>query len=71
MDKLITYLKAERGRLTALAKELNITPGAINQWRQVPDDKLLDVERVTCIPRQELRPDLFEGMKHKRRRVAA
>lgn len=63
MDKLTEYLKAERGRLSKLASALGITPGAINQWETVPADKLVSIETETGIPRQHLRPDLFEGMK--------
>jgi len=56
------YLKAKRGRLSELAAALKITPGAINQWDKVPADKLVAVSRETGIPRQELRPDLYEGI---------
>lgn len=62
MDKLREYLKAERGRLSALATALKITPGAISQWREVPADKLVSIEAATGIHRAELRPDLYEGM---------
>lgn len=37
----------------------NITPQAISQWKKVPADRVLDVERVTGISRHELRPDIF------------
>jgi len=67
MDKLNAYLKAERGRLSNLARALGITPAAINQWETVPADKLIVIEGETGIPRQELRPDLYEGMKKPRR----
>jgi hypothetical protein len=63
MDKLSTWIKAERGRLSKLAAHLNITAGAITQWSIVPADKLVAVEAFTSIPRQDLRPDLFEGMR--------
>ena len=63
MDKLSTWIKAERGRLSKLAAHLTITPGAITQWTNVPTDKLVAIETFTGIPRQELRPDLFEGMR--------
>jgi pyruvate kinase len=56
------YLKAERGRLSKLATALNITPAAINQWKIIPADKLVAISRETGIPRNELRPDLYEGM---------
>lgn len=62
MDKLNTWIKAERGRLTKLALAIKVTPGAITQWSEVPAKRLVDVSDVTGIPRQELRPDLYEGM---------
>lgn len=62
MDKLNTWIKAERGRLTKLALAIKVTPGAITQWSKVPADRVVKVSEVTDIPRQELRPDLYEGM---------
>lgn len=46
---------------TALSKALNeeITPQAISQWKQVPHERVLDVERATGVPRHRLRPDLY------------
>lgn len=62
MEKLITWIKAERGRLTKLALAIKVTPGAITQWSEVPAGRLVEIENFTKIPRQELRPDLYEGM---------
>lgn len=62
IEVLDEWLKAVRGRAGILADALNITRAAIPQWREVPADKLVAVERVTGIKRQVLRPDLFEGM---------
>jgi hypothetical protein len=62
MEKLTAWIKAERGRLAELAGACNITHAAILQWKRVPSDHLVAVERATGIPRQRLRPDLFEGM---------
>jgi DNA-binding transcriptional regulator YdaS (Cro superfamily) len=59
---LYKYLKAERGRLTNLARALKITPAAINQWKIIPADKLVAISNETGIPRHELRPDLYVGM---------
>lgn len=36
----------------------NITPQAISQWKQVPVERVIEVERVTGISRHILRPDL-------------
>ncbi|HXJ59411.1 MAG TPA: Cro/CI family transcriptional regulator [Verrucomicrobiae bacterium] len=43
----------------AIAKALNTTPQAISQWNRVPVLRVLDVERITGVPRHELRPDIY------------
>lgn len=59
MEQLIEWLNAERGRRGKLALALNITSGALSQWKQVPADRVIAVERVTGISRHVLRPDVF------------
>ena len=41
-----------------LAKELGIARQAITQWSRIPADRVIEIERLTGIPREELRPDL-------------
>jgi DNA-binding transcriptional regulator YdaS (Cro superfamily) len=55
-----SLLKSTRG-LTAreLAKQLGVTPQAVSQWRRVPAERVIDVERLTEIPRHTLRPDIY------------
>lgn len=59
MDKLSDWIKAERGRLSKLAAELGITPGAVTQWDEVPAERMGDISRVTGIAMRDLRPDIF------------
>lgn len=49
------------GGNTGLSRALDgeITPQAVSQWKQVPAERTLDVERVTGISRHRLRPDLY------------
>lgn len=56
-------LEAARGAAggnTGLSRKLGkLTPQAISQWKYVPARRVLDVERVTGVPRHQLRPDLY------------
>lgn len=45
--------------VTKIARELDIRPQAVSQWRRVPSGRVLDVERITNIPRCRIRPDLY------------
>jgi len=47
------------GNGTNLARLLGVTRSAITQWSQVPVLKVLDVERITGVPREELRSDIY------------
>lgn len=60
MNKLLEYLDAERGRRTALATHLKISPSAISMWGQVPTEQVKKVSTFTGIPARDLRPDLAD-----------
>lgn len=47
------------GGLSGLAEPLGITEQAVSQWDDVPPKRVLDVERISGVPRYELRPDLY------------
>lgn len=47
------------GSMYRLAKLLKITPQSVTQWRQIPTERIIEVERVTGVPREQLRPDLY------------
>ena len=51
--------KTIAGGNAALGRLLGISAHAVAQWRQVPAQRVVDVERVTGVSRQELRPDVF------------
>jgi DNA-binding transcriptional regulator YdaS (Cro superfamily) len=50
---------AAAGSRYRLAKELGLTPAAVEQWTAIPVRRVLDVERITGIDRTLLRPDLY------------
>jgi len=52
-------LGKERGLRIRIARECKVTHGAVYQWRSVPSQHVLTVERITGIPRFKLRPDIF------------
>ncbi|HEX2554212.1 MAG TPA: Cro/CI family transcriptional regulator [Microvirga sp.] len=46
----------------ALARRLGISRNAVSEWRakqRIPVERVLDLERLTGIPRHELRPDIY------------
>lgn len=52
--------KKNAGGTAALARALRkITSQAISQWRRVPAERVLEVERATSVSRHELRPDIY------------
>lgn len=60
MNEALEKAKATAGGNAALAKLIGgLTPQAISQWRRVPVERVLEVEKATGIPRHELRPDIY------------
>ncbi len=55
---LLAAIKVAGGH-TQLAEALGITRSAVHQWSAVPIERAADVERVTGISRERLRPDVF------------
>lgn len=54
-----------------LARRLGITPQALSQWDRVPPLRVLEVERITGVPRHELRPDIYPIPVSEREQVSA
>ena len=48
------------GSMAELARRLNLGPSALQKWHtQIPAARVVDIERVTGVPREQLRPDLY------------
>jgi DNA-binding transcriptional regulator YdaS (Cro superfamily) len=48
------------GATAELARGLGVTHAAVRQWEgRVPAERVIEVERLTGIPREALRPDLY------------
>jgi DNA-binding transcriptional regulator YdaS (Cro superfamily) len=65
---LTNYLSEERGRVTALADRLGINRVTLYRWGKtaVPAERVVQLERLTGIPRHRLRPDIFEAARGSR-----
>jgi DNA-binding transcriptional regulator YdaS (Cro superfamily) len=51
-------IRSQRGLPAKLAYSLGLTRAAVLKWKQVPAERLVDIERITGIPRHQLRPDI-------------
>lgn len=58
MIKIVEDAAEMSGGLVALAHALGIKHQALYSWKRVPAERVLDMERITGIPREEIRPDL-------------
>lgn len=47
-----------------LAKALGIKPQAVSGWQRIPIERVPEVERITGVPRHELRPDRPDMFPH-------
>lgn len=47
------------GGAIPLAEALGISRQAVQQWKQVPPERVLQVERITGVSRYALRPDVY------------
>lgn len=48
------------GSMSTLARSLKITPQAVAQWKTIPTEHIISIEKLTGIDRAELRPDLYK-----------
>jgi len=49
-----------KGSVRALAAALGMSASSLLEWRRVPSHRILQVEAVTGVPRELLRPELYE-----------
>lgn len=47
------------GSVIRLAELLGVTRNAIYQWERIPAERVVEVEKLTGVPREQLRPDLY------------
>ncbi len=49
------------GGVAALARGLGIAQPSVSGWTRIPPERVVAIEAVTRIPREELRPDLYSS----------
>jgi DNA-binding transcriptional regulator YdaS (Cro superfamily) len=59
MDPGVREAVIAAGGIRPLARALGILHTTIIRWRFIPIERLLQVEKVTGVPRERLRPDIF------------
>lgn len=59
MNLTIKEIAEPAGGVVALGAKLGLSRGAVSQWDVVPAGRVIDVEKLTGIPREKLRPDLY------------
>lgn len=55
----------EEGRLADLSRKLGISHNAIINWTQIPIGRVEAISKITGIPEERLRPDVYKGMVRK------
>ena len=58
---LISYRSRAGKSQKDLAAQIGVRPSALCKWERgrIPAERVIEVERITGIPRHELRPDLY------------
>lgn len=54
---------AKAGGIVKLGRALGIKHTSLYKWERIPAERVLDFERISDIPREKLRPDLYPGDK--------
>jgi DNA-binding transcriptional regulator YdaS (Cro superfamily) len=63
MDDGLQQAIAKMGSANALAKALGMSAQAFSEWKRIPSHRILQVEAITGIKREKLRPDLYRPKK--------
>ena len=56
---ILKHAAEKVGGMAQLADKLGIARQAVYQWSRIPVERVAEVERITGVPRAELRPDIF------------
>lgn len=67
MDEALKQAIRAVGGLRAFARALGIAHTSVLAWAQVPPLRVLSVEKISGIPREKLRPDVYPPNEKRRR----
>jgi DNA-binding transcriptional regulator YdaS (Cro superfamily) len=59
LEDIVELAVAKAGGMRALGRALGINYQAIQSWKKIPAGRVVAIEEVTGISREELRPDIF------------
>jgi DNA-binding transcriptional regulator YdaS (Cro superfamily) len=59
MDKAITAAVEKAGGWRPLARSLGIKVQSLQNWRKIPAERVLQIEKITGLRRELLRPDIY------------
>ena len=59
--KPISLAIEKAGSVKALALLCGVAPQSISQWARVPIDHVKTIERLTGLPKHEIRGDVYEA----------
>jgi DNA-binding transcriptional regulator YdaS (Cro superfamily) len=54
----MALIRSKRGLLAKISRETGLSRGGVAKWERVPAERLPQIEQITGIPRQQLRPDI-------------
>jgi DNA-binding transcriptional regulator YdaS (Cro superfamily) len=54
-------IRARRGLMAQIARDLGLTRSAVATWARVPAERVPEVARITGLLKHEIRPDLFDA----------
>lgn len=60
---IVTFVISKIGNLTKVAELCHVAPSTVHYWRlkgKVPAEHVVTLETASGVPRNVLRPDLFE-----------
>ena len=62
-DHGLTETVRAAGGVAKLARRLGISQPSVSNWSRIPAERVVEVEVVTGIEREVLRPDLYQRRK--------